>query len=231
MMKSERYNATVNLAQFSNINIPLEVGSVYVKPPCKEQKILRMLVSDPYHKEMCLPKQLKWVSKAIEQAKRFQLNYIGIQHPFTYITVRHGKVDSVTDDMWHVDGFSTRIAHLPESNYIFTSNDPTEWVEQSFDFPEEFDPLQHNVHLFFQHRVKNKNIRCLKQGYMYHMDPYVIHRRPSNITTNRTFVRISFTPIEIPDINNTINPLISTPHYIIDGVKSFRDKLLDYDNH
>jgi len=62
------------------------------------------------------------------------------------------------------------------------------------------------------------------------MDPYVVHRRPpiSNGVV-RTFVRISFTPIEIPDVNNTPNPLIPTQHYITDGVKSFREHLLDYD--
>jgi hypothetical protein len=40
-------------------------------------------------------------------------------------------------------------------------------------------------------------------------------------------VRLSYTPIEIADSNNTPNPLLPT-NYTRDGVKDFRDTLVRY---
>jgi len=57
--------------------------------------------------------------------------------------------------------------------------------------------------------------------YCLRCEPYVIHRRPPNTQgIHRTFVRISFTPIEIMDINNTENPAIQT-NYTRDGIKDY----------
>lgn len=62
------------------------------------------------------------------------------------------------------------------------------------------------------------------------MDLYVIHRRPklNSSKIERCFIRLSFTPIEIKDINNTLNPLIPQS-YKTYGVVEFRDKLEYYD--
>lgn len=231
-MINQRFNQIVNLERFSRDNKPLYVGDCrFIIPPHEDQKILRMLVSAPYALEKyCLPKELEWLRTSITLAETFQRDKIGVRHPFVYVTVRHGLVDTYTDNEWHVDGFSTKYNHLPEANYIVVLNgEPTEWLKQRFYFPDDFDPLEHNVHKFFQLRAMVCNIRSLKQRHMYMIDPYIVHRRPPSAVGFRTFVRISFTPIEIPDINNTKNPLIETPHYITDGVRDFRDKLKDYD--
>lgn len=59
-------------------------------------------------------------------------------------------------------------------------------------------------------------------------DPYIIHKRPTVPEGKvRTFVRVSHVPIEIPDVNNTQNPLMPK-NYDRDGVKEFRDSLVDY---
>lgn len=227
---NKRFWSPVNLEQFSNVNPPIEIGKILVKPPKVEQMVLRMLVRSPYSENIKLPSELKWLQSLIEKAEQFQFT-IGVRHPFLYITVRNGNVNSTLDDAWHTDGFSTKYHHLPEANYVWVNSDqPTEWVEQKFEFPLDFDALKHNVHLFCAKRVLQENIRRCKDKYLYFFDPYVVHRRPP-ITFGkwRTFVRISFTPIEIPDINNTLNPLIKTDHYIVDGVKNFRNSLLDYD--
>jgi len=225
----KRFWAPVNLAQFSELNSPLRVGGAKVCLPSEEQKVLRVLVDAP-HTGLRLPTELEWTRPLIAKATQFQARKVGVRHPFTYVTVRHGVVDSTTDDAWHVDGFSTKITHLPEANYITVfGGEATEWVDQTFDFPSDFDPLSHNVHLFIQRRVRLGFVRQLEAGQMYFMDPYVAHRRPPAARGHRTFIRISFTPIEIPDVNNTPNPLIPTPHYIVDGIKGFRNQLLDYD--
>ena len=231
MTNRDRFERPINLVQFSQANPPLRVGIVDVTPPREEQKVLRMLVQSPYSGGLQVPEELQWLRGPIARATNYQREKVGVRHPYTYITVRHGLVTTRTDDLWHVDGFSMKYHHLPEANYLFTFGDQTtEYAEQSFDFPSDFDPLRHNVHLFFQRRVKPESIRRLHYGTMYMMDPYVVHRRPPDASGWRTFVRISFTPIEIPDVNNTTNHLIPTAHYSVDGVKGFRNQLLDYDS-
>lgn len=223
----DRFNSIVNLEQYANINRPFYVGTPDLNPPKEEQYILRMLIDSPYS-GFQLPEELKWTTPVIDMARSYQSTNIGIRHPFTYLTVRHGLVKTKTDAAWHVDGFSVRYNHLPEANYLIVSNNGTHYADRPFVFPEDFDPLKHNIHLFFARRIKD--FKWINAGQLYLFDPYVVHRRPPRIIgVPRTLVRVSFIPIEIPDINNTRNPLINTPHYVIDGIKGFRNKLISYD--
>jgi hypothetical protein len=119
---------------------------------------------------------------------------------------------------------------LPEQNYLWSNTHPTEYVVKRNVFPNDFNPFEHNIHTFFQARINEKD-EILKFGAkkLYCFDPYVIHRKPTGIeNVMRTMVRISFTQIEIADVNNTINPLIKT-EYTRDGIKAFRQHLKNYD--
>jgi hypothetical protein len=227
-----RFINPVNLLQFSVVNEPLLVGPVTVnKVP--EGHILRVLVQSPYSKGLKLTSDVQWLEGAVHQAKEYQAKKIGIVHPYIYLTMRSGIVKCARDGEWHVDGFSVRYTHLPEANYVVVFGDtPTEYAAQSFDFPPDFDPLAHNIHRFFQKRIDVRKIKSFEPGKLYLVDPYVVHRRPEVPPgTNRCFARISFTPIEVPDINNAVNPLINTSHYTYDGIKDFRDQLKDYDQY
>jgi len=82
---------------------------------------------------------------------------MGIEHSFCYLTVRSGKVTSRTDDVWHVDGYSEKITHLPEQNYIWCDKFPTEYVEKAFKIPDDFNPKIHNIHLFLQEEIEKSN--------------------------------------------------------------------------
>lgn len=176
--------------------------------PVDEQYILRMMVRSPSTETFKIPASLAWLENLILLCDSKQ-NSMAIQNPFVYITVRHGIVKSTTDDLWHVDGFSMRVPHIPEQNYIFASNNGTEVLEQNVRIPDDFDPMRHNIHHYFQDIADSANIRTLKENTVYLIDPYVIHRRPS-VTAGimRTFVRISFIPIEIEDDTCMVNPLI-----------------------
>jgi len=62
---------------------------------------------------------------------------------------------------------------------------------------------------------------------MYAMDPYMLHRRPPQTEGMvRTFVRISYVPILINDVNNTPNPLLPI-ECDADGVAN-RNRLIAY---
>jgi len=185
-----------------------------------------MLIKKPFT-EFLIPDNLKWCEPAINYANAYQ-KINGIKQPFCYLTVRSGIVDSSKDDEWHADGFSMNITHIPEQNYIWADCFPTEVVYDKFKIPNDFNPFKHNIHLFFQDSIgEDSKIKVLKPNTLYCLDPYVVHRRPPiSQGTQRTFVRVSFTPIEIDDKNNTINPLLPT-FYSRDGV-GYRNTLSRY---
>ncbi len=224
---TERGLRALNLELFAVANEPLLVHTLnWVECPLTRQYVLRTLVKKPFE-ELAVPDFLNWANPIINASIRIQEHILKIRQPFCYVTVRHGVVESQTDDEWHVDGFSMGITHLPEQNYVWTSHTPTEYIVKGFDFPRDFNPLKHNIHQFFQDNItaEDKIHTCEAKG-LYLMDPYVIHRRPQiKAGVVRTFVRVSFTPIN--DCNNTINPLVET-NYKRDAVKEFRNNLTRY---
>jgi hypothetical protein len=151
---------------------------------------------------------------------------VGIRQCFTYITVRVGDKQHATLTDWHVDGFSTRITHIPEQNYIWADQHPTEVCPMRVSFPADFDPLKHNIHKYLAQYAREEDVVRLRPRAVYAMDPYILHRAPT-YEGRRAFVRISFTPIEIRDRNNTENPLMPKGH-TYDGVREWRDNLEDY---
>jgi hypothetical protein len=218
----------LNLEQYSEINKVDDCGDLELEVPQKRQYILRMLVKRMFDNEYRLPDELAWIKPLIDITDEHQ-KLIGVRQPFVYVTIRNGIVDSLTDDEWHVDGFSQTITHLPEQNYLWTNIFPTEYVEKAFDFPDDFDGLVYNIHNFFQNRIKERDVITMKEKRVYGFDPYIVHRRPKiSNGINRCFIRISYTPIEIEDLNNTQNPLLPT-NYKRDGVKEMRNRLVNYD--
>ncbi len=198
--------------------------------PKDPQYVLRMPIITPRSNGLQLPIELYWLKGFIHRVSAIQRHTVGISHPYCYVTVRYGPVTSETDDQWHVDGYTARISHLPEQNYIRCNRLATECFDQTVKFPKDFDPLIHNMSTYFE-KVFNGRIQKLNAGSIYLIDPYVIHRRP-RITDGqfRSFIRISFVPTEIIDDNFTPNPLIPIEEYGRDAVKDFRDKLISYHN-
>lgn len=221
-MIQERASRLINLREFQSAGVPVDLGRLDLSPPEGEQYILRMVIraADLAH----IPDELDWVWPMIELAQEHQKS-IKANHPFVYVTVRHGIVKSKSDDEWHVDGFSTRIPHVPEQNYVWSDRDGTEYADLQVTFPDDFNPRVHNVNHYLEKHVQE--VLKANTHTVYCMDPYHLHRRPSSTTgTQRTFVRLSFVPIEINDVNNTQNPVIPR-HYDQDGV-GLREKLLTY---
>jgi len=194
-------------------------------PVPQDQYILRMMIRAPWTDGFVIPEELKWIEGTVEYLDQFQQSMFG-NHPFVYVTVRAGEVKSVTDDMWHVDGFSMRVPHLPEQNYVWSDCYPTELLEQSFSIPEDFDPFKHNLHTFFQDNADESKIYNVKPKRICVFDPYIVHRRPTiPAGTMRRFFRISFVPVEIEDDTCTPNPLLPSKVY---GRKDIRNVLVPY---
>ena len=223
----DRAFTALNLKQYAKFNYPDYVRHIKLVPPSERQYILRMLIKRMFG-ELLIPKELEWAKPMIDACIRHQ-DTLGITQPFIYLTIRSGIVNTTTDDAWHVDGFSKTITHLPEQNYVWCNNIATEYVVKPFLFPNDFDPLKHNIHNFFQNRIDDNDIKHIEENTIYGFDPYVVHRRPpGTIGKDRCFIRLSFTPIEIEDKNNTLNPYILT-NYTRDGIKEMRNNLIPYD--
>lgn len=176
--------------------------------PTVPQMILRMMIRNPESKGFQIPSELEWLRTIILACDVVQKSH-EVNYPFVYVTVRHGIVNTVTDDLWHVDGFSMKTPHTPEHNYIWANNNPTEILDQKVNLPEDFDPMRHNVHQYFQDVADESNTCTMRSEHIYAIDPYVIHRRPTIVPgTQRTFFRVSFIPVEIEDDTCMVNPLI-----------------------
>lgn len=231
--QQRRLNTPLNLKQYGKVNRPCDLGVLPALALPKEQQfVLRMCICAPYSDGYRPPAELCWLLPVMDRAALAE-DSLGHRRPYCYVTVRHGFCNTELDDEWHVDGFSMKHKHFPDSNYIFNITDSewlqTQWLAQSFDIPADFDPLRHNLHKLLQSQAEPQgNAHWLKSGRLYLLDPYVVHRRPPGSEGRwRTFVRISFTSVEIPDKNNTVNPHINTSHYTHDGL-AFRNSLLKY---
>lgn len=210
----DRANRVLNLDDFGTVaSIPVPVCQSLARPPVKRQYVLRMMVRA---KDMVLriPDELQWLAPTIQALVDHQ-RYEQLSNPYIYVTVRHGVVTSVTDDEWHVDGFSMRFPHVPEQNYICSHSNPTEFLLNRWQIPETFDPHKHNLHWFFQDRAEHEGVLLRGDPYVvYVVDPYCVHRRPSiEVGTVRTMWRVSFVPIEIEDDMCTPNPLMPEKIY------------------
>lgn len=207
----DRSKVELNLKHYVNANplpVVLEEWASPTLVPLDRQYILRMPLRLG-NSVLLVPDDLKWIASKVHDADEHQKAYFGNRKNNCYITIRHGIANSTTDDEWHVDGFSVRIPHAPERNYVWSDRFPTEFLLKNYRFPEDFDPLKHDV---------NEYIKCNSGGgYIWRpeprqwvlIDPYCVHRRQSvSSGVLRTFVRITFTDIEIKDGRNQFNPLL-----------------------
>lgn len=190
----------------------------------EEQRILRMMVRRP-RGDLVLPQELQWLEFPIRVATSFQKSFDLYDDRFVYVTVRCGEVTSKTDDIWHADGFSMRTPHLPEQNYLWANHSGTQYLQQAFDIPADFDPMRHNLHTYFNDRAESSAITAVDHEWMYLIDPYVVHRRPPYCEgMHRKMFRISFVPIEIEDDTCTQNPLLPSGPYNREDIRKILER-------
>jgi hypothetical protein len=202
---------------------PVPVFHCIHPPEFRDQYILRMAVRTPESGGFRMPHELNWLRPAIYACDGIQKQN-GLPNQYVYVTVRSGEVLSQTDDDWHVDGFSMRVPHLPEQNYICASSPATEWQAKSFDVPDDFDPMRHNLHWLLQEQAEDDATRQCDPFVAYAIDPYCVHRRPQ-FNGRRLFWRVSFVAIAIEDDTCTPNPLLPMPRY---GRRDIRESLVGY---
>jgi hypothetical protein len=222
------YQSVKTLKDFETIDPPDLLSYQPVVPEIEDLRILRMLVR-PKYGALYIPEVLKPLQLVIHQMIAWDKYLTGIDHSWVYVTVRSGICNYVTDDEWHFDGASFRTDIIPERNYVWVSHYPFQYKTGKIEWPADFDPNKHNLFTYASRALEDKPIRTVMPKNWYLVSPFVLHRRdPASNGKRRTFIRISFPDIEGRDINNTENPMLSTPFFGRDPVKSFRNNLVDY---
>lgn len=195
-------------------------GTAELTCPHATQGVLRMLVR--YRDgELQLPEELEWVRPLIIAADKVMLDN-GLVMPFTYVTVRHNFETDHTDEDWHVDGFSLRVSHIPEQNFLWSNTGGTLFTGKRVLVADNFNAMKHNINTSVKFIGTGADISAAPNG-VYSFDPYVFHKAPPYTGKGRTFVRISYTAIEIDDVNNTPNPLL--PRVVTRRGVEFRNTL------
>ena len=214
---------------FHDLDAPIPCDIRQPTPPQVEsQMILRMLVRAKYG-EMKIPWKLSWLNDVIHEVSEYDMGLTGIRDSWCYVTVRHGPVVTRTDSQWHFDGASFRTELIPERNYVWVNHTPPQFKTGKLLIFDSFDPLKHDLFRYAEERLVHNPIQEAEAKQWMMMTPFCFHRRNPQVPEgSRTFIRISFPDIEARDINNTHNPLLPTPAYGRDPVKSFRNRLSRY---
>lgn len=225
------YQKLKTLEDYRHLDEPQLIAGIQRDVFCSHPNlmVLRMLVR-PKYGSWVVPPELGWLTGALDELATFDRLFTGIKDSWCYITVRSGIPSTVTDDEWHFDGSSFRVELIPERNYVWCDHTPLQYKVGNLEIPKNFDPNRYNLFKFAAKELFYHGIRTVDAKKWYLLNPFVLHRRdPATPTTKqRTFVRVCFTDVEGRDVNNTSNPLLPTPAFGRDPVKSFRDKLGDY---
>jgi hypothetical protein len=97
------------------------------------------------------------------------------------------------------------IAH----SYILTTNPGTEFCLQPF-FVGHLDDSHERHFTEFDKQASEENIYTTKDGHLYLMDPYAVHRTPlRTVPGSRTFLRVTFSTPNMLLPHNTLNPMFA----------------------
>lgn len=208
---------------------PVFLGTFDIAPPAYSVYALRLLISGPGSGDYVIPARVAFLKEYISSCAAYQAqffpDYLG---RFVYLTVRSGEVLSNRDDEFHVDGFQgiSIPRHIPEQNYLWVSSHPTLFSLQPY-FVEQLDPAKHNFHSYFEAHTDKRNLYKGVEKGVYIVDPYHVHARPKLPEgVKRTAIRLTFSPVEIRDDSNTVNPWLPRGPYNRDDI---RNTLVSYD--
>lgn len=216
------------LSDWSTLDEPKYCFDADFEQPREDQQILRMIVKSKYENNIHIPEEIGWLRSEILRLNELDKNLTGIQNSWCYVTVRKGIPYKETDE-WHFDGGSLRTELIPERNYICVDRFPTQYKIGGVHFPDDFDPVRHNMFSYAKKTLEDEEIKTIDVNKWYLLTPFCFHRRdPASNDIKRLFVRVTFVDIEVRDVRCTQNPLLPTDAYQRDPVSSFRIKLVDY---
>lgn len=202
---------------------PVHLGEFALTLPAEPVYALRLLIRAPRDDLFHLPARLEFLQDYIATFAAYQAaHFPDAAGRFVYLTVRSGPVLSSRDDEMHVDGFQgiSVPRHIPEQNYLWASSHATLYSLQPY-WVSDLDPAVYNLHSYLERATDRSRLMATKAGSTYLIDPYHVHARPrlpAGIT--RTVVRLTFSPVEIRDDSNTVNPRLPRGPYNREDVRN-----------
>ena len=193
---------------------PLHIGKLEIKGVESINKnVLRMMIrKNNENEKIYIPPEFDILKDFILDSINYhRQHYIENKDCFIYLTVRQSTYEDIFYNdatTWHVDGFqSGRIGiDIVEQNIIWCNKMPTKFSIQPF-YIENLNSMKHNVHDYFQKHAKEELSFNAKENNVYLMTPYNVHKVDKvPFEDKRVFVRINFSPVEIEDYTNTVNP-------------------------
>lgn len=211
---------------------PLAFGEHKFTDENFQANVLRLLIKDEKSVTINIPKELEMLRGFIFNCCRNYMQlFPDIFSTYIYLTARTATETNFykNSGTWHVDGFQgARVKrHNPEINFLWSNCYPTEFLLKGFDLTT-FDYTKYNINSYFRDFANNSKMdvfKC-KENYIYMMDPYMIHRSPlCDFDRKRIFIRLTFSPVEIEDPTNTVNPML---YRVFPSRVDVRDNLLDF---
>lgn len=215
--------------------IPLYIGD-YSIPDIEEESfninVLRLLIRENNsHANIYLPNELLPLKNFILDNVNYHRKFYSVNKDcFIYITIRTCSYDELfykDSSLWHIDGFQgSRIKrHIIEQDIFWCNKNPTQFLLQPM-FCEYLDPSKHDINDFFEKEAKENFLVNTFSDKIYLATPYNIHRvNKSPFEGKRVFIRLNFSPVEIEDNTNTVNPMLERTY---PPRKDVRDFLREY---
>ena len=196
-------------------SMPHQVSERAIVWPWGDINLLRLCIQAPYG-AILLPSKLAFLKPALWDCIHFATAAdVAVHRSYMYLTIRHGQIRSTTDDEWHVDGYSRRVEHNPELNFVWANSYPMEWQDRPFSL-RGFDHTRDNIHRMLQEEVAafSRSIRT-SPCTIYAFTPYLVHRRPPESSQDgpRSMFRLTICPVEIEDDTCSPNPLLPMGPY------------------
>lgn len=205
-------------SKFKYPYIPLYIGD-YKIPEIENEdynvNVLRLLIRTNDDKsDIYLPQELISLKEFILQQINYHRQYYSSnKNSFIYITVRTSTYKDLfykESSKWHIDGFQgAKIAtHIIEQDIFWCNKNPTQFLIQPM-FCENLDSSKHDINEFFEKQANKNFIIDTQPNKIYLATPYNIHRvNTLPFEGKRVFIRLNFSPVEIEDFTNTINPML-----------------------
>lgn len=207
---------------------PLYLGQQDIPLPDGQLYILRLLIKQP-GSDFVIPDTIAQMQPFIANCATYQkAHFPDFEDRFVYLTVRSGPLLSNREDEFHADGFQgiSVPRHIPEQNYIWCDKFPTLFAMQPY-FVEDLDPAVHNFHSYFNAHTDRNNVYAVRERGTYIMDPFHVHARQTMPEdTERAFIRLTFSPVEIRDDTNMVNKWLPRGPY---NRNDIRNRLVDYE--
>ncbi len=209
--------------------LPLYLGR-YVLPEVEniDVNVLRVLIRlNDHQAPVYLPKELLMFQELILQNINYHRQYYPAnKDAFVHVTIRSCPYEAMyykNSQTWHVDGFQgSRVdRHLVEQDILWSNVSPTEFLLQPM-FCANLDPSRFDINAFFEAQHDPRYVVQTHPNAVYLATPYNIHRvQVKPYEGQRVFFRLTFSPVEIEDPTNTVNPMLKRSYAARQDVRDF----------